>query len=231
VSGEPEATAEETANSVGFEEKKLAIEQQKADTEHERLEFDRERLIAENRAKRWSQWAVLIPVLTAILGFFATRVLDHSKQADIRKTDARQFHRDTIVKQLNELYYPLYWRAVQDDSVWDTAYNSDLRKVDPKAADEIKAFLPRNHQQILSLFDEHPDLIRNSYEAQGDVEPFINVLTEYRRHVAVFLALRAAGSQITPYNIAGHPYPYPDRFSKTIEERIGILEKQLRDLR
>lgn len=230
MSGKPDAV-EQTGNSASLEEKKLAIEQQKADTERERLELDRQRLMAEDRAKRWSQWVVLIPVLTAILGFFATRVLDHSRQADIRETDARKVHRDEIVKQLNELYYPLYWHTVQDDSVWYVAYNSDLRKVDPKAADEIKAFLPENHQQILSLLDKHPDLIRNSYEPGRDVQPFVELLAEYRKHVAVFLALRAAGSQMTPYDIPNHPYPYPDKFSEKIEQRIEVLEKQLRDLK
>lgn len=217
-----------------LEERKLALE-------YEKLQLERRRAKAEGLTKLAALVGLGIPLVLAALQFSWTQ-----------KADQKKVERELITRQLNELYYPLYWHAVQDDAVWITCcklgapllaravnepqagkgkpqqheLTSEEIKRNADVAAQITKFLPANHEKILAIIDSHPELLRNGEERDEAVEPFVRTLQQYRTHVAVLLALRAAGDARFPYDLPGHPYPYPDDLSTAILNRIKALERQ-----
>ncbi len=191
------------------------LETQKLDIERTKVTLEEKRILAEQRARIWAQLSAGVPILALVVGFFL------NAQADRLKTE-----RDFITRQLNELYYHLYGRLIDDDAIWALwGGESELRKTNPTAADRVEQdFILPNHREILSLIDQHGGLLRNS--SDGDISSFVQMLNRYRQHVTVYLALKASGDPRTPYDLPSAQYRYPVGFSDAVLKRIRSLEHE-----
>lgn len=86
----------------------------------------------------------------------------------------------------------------------------------PKATDQFISFLLKITNRYFLLLDSHSNILRNSYESDGGIQPFLSVLLQYRKHVAVYLALRVVKDQKVPAGIPGNPYRYPNELSRSV---------------
>lgn len=106
-----------------------------------------------------------------------------------------------VQRQLNELYYPLYFRLAKDDAVWDAM----LSKQKYGARIEDAVVLP-NNQSVLSLLESHTELIFRPDERRNP--ELIDAFLKYERHMAVYLGLRASGDRRRPADL-DVPVSYP----------------------
>jgi hypothetical protein len=168
--------------------------------------------------------ALFVGVVLAVLSYWATRLAEELKSQLMldraREETAREQiigHQAFVARQLNELYVPIQNHFAKDTAVWLHVFcNVAEGKPDPalagtycgdrpqklgdrerRAIDE-KFILP-NHLATIAVMNEHSELVASMAEVGSkSVETFRQAWMRYEEHVAVYAALRAAGSTAAP---------------------------------
>jgi hypothetical protein len=198
--------------------------------EVQRFEFDKAQALldaereerhfkAKSKATRWGQLAIFLPLLTGVIGYFVqSAVARHSAELHF------------IDRQLSELYYPIQFRLKKDDALFVFWQRNQNNKEDERVLNELRqGGLLQNSEQIVSILDQHSDLVRNPDE-KTNIQPVMQSMIQYERHAALLSALHAAGDNRTPWEV-DHEFGYPGgSFPDEIEKRVRQLEEQRRAL-
>ena len=183
------------------------------DDEREQQHFE-----AERKERRWSHLAIIIPLLTGIIGYFVQSAVARTK-AELRFVD----------RQLSELYYPIQLRLKKDDALFSFWERNKNNKENQRVLDELRhTSMVKNHEQIMSILEHHSDLLLNPDE-KTSIQPLMQALFLYERHVALLSALQASGDNRTPWDV-DHEFEYPKNFETEIDNRVSQLEEQRRAL-
>jgi hypothetical protein len=183
------------------------------DDEREQQHFE-----AERKERRWSHLAIIIPLLTGIIGYFVQSAVARTK-AELRFVD----------RQLSELYYPIQLRLKKDDALFSFWERNKNNKENQRVLDELRhTSMVKNHEQIMSILEHHSDLLLNPDE-KTSIQPLMQALFLYERHVALLSALQASGDNRTPWAV-DHEFEYPKNFETEIDNRVSQLEEQRRAL-
>jgi len=169
---------------------------------------------------------VVIGLFLVIIGFFVNKQLDSIRSSTAAHIDRVKEHRAVIARQLDELYLPLMMHIQFDSAIWDhrDSYRSPENTADYAGAVREKVVLP-NHEEALALIMKNSGLIQNIYESRDDptVTRFRKDVLAYERHVAIYKALVAIGSQADPVSKNA---PYANDLQAATEARIRSLESQ-----
>jgi hypothetical protein len=136
----------------------------------------------------------------------------------LQRTSAKML---LVQRQLNDLYYPLYFRLAKDDAVWDAMLSKENfgRRI------EEDVVLP-NNREVLSLLEGHTELLFRTDEARDPA--LIKTILRYERHMAVYLGLRVSGDKRRPADLGVN---YPADICHLVEHRVNELEETLSTLR
>ena len=164
---------------------------------------------------------LFIAAILVAVGLYANEhfeVFKSRAEADRQRTSAEML---LVQRQLNDLYYPLYFRLAKDDAVWDAM----LSKQDFGKRIEEDVILP-NNKEVLSLLERHTELFFRPNESR-DPE-LVKSILGYERHMAVYLGLQASGDKRRPADLG---VDYPAGICKIVERRVNELEEALSNLR
>jgi hypothetical protein len=181
------------------------------DDEREELRFK-----AEGNARRWSQLAVVLPLLTAVLGYFVQSALArHNVQLRF------------IDRQLSQFYYPIQLRLKKDDALFVFWQKNKDNKENTGVLNELRhGSMLKNHEQVIS--EQNSNLLRNPDE-NTDLQPLMQSFFLYERHVALLSASQAVKDDRTPWEV-DHEFGYPKSLADQINSRVHQLEEQRRKL-
>jgi hypothetical protein len=128
-----------------------------------------------------------------------------------------------IQRQLNDLYYPLYFRLAKDDEVW-TLMQSQQKYGVHVEHDTVLA----NNKQVLSLLENHTNLLFRPNEPRD--QALVKAILNYERHMAIYRALQASGDKRRPADVSDK-FDYPNEICTVVERHVGGLEEELLKLR
>ena len=169
-----------------------------------------------------------IGALLLIAGFWLNRILERFKSERARENERErlraQKHLDYLERQLSEFYYPIYVRLHVDGATWDRILDrskghDELRQ---RIGTEIeKNVLLPNHEAIVSIIQTKIHL------AESDQQAF-DAMLKYVRHVAVYRAMRSAGSYDKDPISLGEPWPAEllpliERTTYTLQKKYDAL--------
>jgi hypothetical protein len=124
---------------------------------------------------------------------------------------------DLVQRQLNELYYPIYFRLAKDDAIWDTIMSNQQAGTSAE-----QNFVIPNNKSVLALLEAHTNLLFRPDEAR---EPaLISAFLQYERHMDVYLSLRDAGDKRRPADLG---VDYPANICHLVEARVSELESEI----
>jgi hypothetical protein len=198
--------------------------------EVQRFEFDKARAMrdesreelrsrAEKTSRFWVRFAILLPVLTAMVGYFV--------QSDMARKNAQVRFID---RQLSEFYYPVQLRLRKDDELFVFWEKNQNIKANRLVLNEVRnGVILSNNQEVISILEKHSDLLRNPDE-HTDIQFLMASLILYERHVALLSALHRIGDKRTPWNV-DQDWRYPNDFERDIDIRVHQLEEQRRNLK
>ncbi|MBQ5946795.1 hypothetical protein [Massilia sp. ST3] len=209
-----------------LESKKFALEKEKFAYQKIRDQaIDR----AEQRAKRWAQLSIVVPILAIILSFLTNASLERSKSTAAGRQEQLRVDRNFIDKQLSDLYYPLRLRLEKDSAVWTLAGQLSLEareKTSPEFSNYVeKSILIPNHEEAIKIIDQNLALIKNGRETY-DPTKLMDAINHYQRHVAAYKALRAVNTLSANPIELGEDSEFPKELAPLIVSRINDLEAQ-----
>jgi len=231
---------ETNINKTDVDQEKLELERRRLELEELKFNYakdiDEKRLKSERLAKLWSQFSLLTPIIILLVGFFLNSYTERAKRTQDQNLAAIKEKRQFIEKQLAEFYYPIQLR-LNKDRAWlekrgDFRKAGDvnikialkLQEVNNKIALKLEEeFMLPNHLEITKIIDAHFDLIKNDSDKDKKLNPLMEAMKEYVRHVAVLKALMDVGDHRQPVEVG---VPYPKEFLVLIDNRIADLEKQ-----
>jgi len=229
---------------MDIEERKLQLDREKYDFEKlrhsESQALEERRLATEVSSRRWGQLATFVPVLALVVGFFLNQSAERDKRdaannAEIRRVErevALQRHTDRlrfVERQLSDFYYPVKIRLERDNAVWEVSAQNKDSSANFKIATDIEGrlVLP-NHDEIMDLLKNKFHLLVNDAESV-DLQPLIDQMNLYQRHVTIYKALRDSKDNRYPHSVCTG-CGYPKGFEEQINARIRALEAQRKSL-
>ena len=157
---------------------------------------------------------------------FKTHTAALQKADDEKREQAHQrasAEMDLIQRQLNDLYYPLYFRLAKDDEVW-TLMMSQQKYGAHVEQDTVL----ENNKQLLSILETHTNLLFRPNEPRD--QALMKAILKYERHMALYLALQASGDKRRPADLS-HEFDYPNEICTVVEHHVRVLEDDLQKLR
>ena len=148
------------------------------------------------------------------------KVADEKREQALARASAEMA---LIQRQLNDLYYPLYFRLAKDDAVWTLMLSQQKYGVHVEQ-DTVIA----NNKQVLSLLENHTNLLFRPDEPRD--QALVKSILNYERHMAIYLALQASGDKRRPADL-GHEFDYPNDICTVVEHHVRGLEDELLKLR
>ena len=148
------------------------------------------------------------------------KAADEKREQALERASAEM---ELIQRQLNDLYYPLYFRLAKDDEVWTLMMSQQKYGVHVEQ-DTVLA----NNKQVLSLLENHTNLLFRPNERRD--QALVKTILKYERHMAIYLALQASGDKRRPADFS-HEFDYPNEICTVVEHHVRGLEEELLKLR
>lgn len=178
----------------------------------------------------------ILALVIALVGFWISRGLEKlkanesilvelKKQTITLQTNLLQDIRERklmhVENQLNNLYYPIFYRLQKDDALWRLSPRLSHRggSLPEEVNDTLETkYILKNHLEIVNIIETNSHLLHANAELQEQVQAYI-------KHVAIYETIHGVDSLKDKFP-EDFNSPYPHSFKKLIEAQIASLQGQ-----
>jgi hypothetical protein len=159
--------------------------------------------------------AACITAVVTIIGWVIVRLKDIN-------ANRLKIHQDFVMKQIEELYGPLYNLVLQINNFWDIEQNLLNRENDKSKQDKVRVYFREHyyyplHLEVRLLLKNKTHLLQNQTMPKS-FDTYLKHSTQETVQIDIWNNLN-----ISTIDVAG--IPWPDEFETDIKSTLGILMK------